>query len=173
MKIILAGYMGSGKSSVGKLLAQNKGYSFKDLDEEISKEEGINIPEIFSTFGEVYFRRRESEVLQRLLALDENLILSLGGGTPCYGKNLEIIKNNPDATIVYLKASLQELKRRLLAGRSSRPLISHLKSPELLEDFIGKHLFERSFYYNQSDTIILTDGKAVNEVVKELQKQLN
>lgn len=173
MKIILAGYMGSGKSSVGKLLAQKRGYSFKDLDEEICKSEGKEISEIFSTSGEIYFRKKEAEVLQELLALDEDFILSLGGGTPCYGKNLEVIKKTSNATMVYLKASLQELKKRLMGERSSRPLISQFETPELLEEFIGKHLFERSYYYNQSDFIIPTDGKAVEEVAKEIQQALN
>src|SRR6056297_2073188 len=117
MKIILAGYMGSGKSAVGKVLAQKTGLPFIDLDEQISIREGKNIPEIFKTSGEIYFRKREGEVLLELLASEEDFILALGGGTPCYGKNLNALKENRDVKLVYLKTSLHELLDRLYHER--------------------------------------------------------
>lgn len=165
--------MGSGKTRVGKLLAGKLNRDFLDLDHVITEAEDKSIAEIFETSGEIYFRKKETENLARLLTTDKDFVLALGGGTPCYGKNLQLIQDNPDATIIYLKTGLQELKSRLLEERDSRPLIKHLGTPEVLEDFIRKHLFERSFYYNQSDVIITTDGKSPEEISEEILKTLD
>ena len=173
MKIILSGYMGSGKTAVGNELSKITGHPFKDLDEEISRREGRDIPEIFKTSGEIYFRKNESEVLQELLNSKEEYILSLGGGTPCYGKNLQLLQQNSEVKLVYLKTSLEELTNRLSWEREKRPLIAHLDTRELLEDFIRKHLFERTYYYNQSDLIISTDKKSPQEIADEILKNLN
>ncbi|SDL85120.1 shikimate kinase [Salinimicrobium catena] len=173
MKIILSGYMGSGKTAVGNELSQVTGLRFLDLDEEISRREGRNIPEIFKTSGEIYFRKKESEVLQELINSSEDLVLSLGGGTPCYGKNLQLLQEDYEVKLIYLKTSLEELTDRLFKEMEQRPLISHLDNRELLEDFIRKHLFERTYYYNQSDKIITTDGKTVKQVAGEILEDLN
>lgn len=173
MKIILSGYMGSGKTAVGNELSKKSSLPFLDLDEEISRREGRDIPEIFKTSGEIFFRRKESEVLQELLDAQEDYVLSLGGGTPCYGKNLQLLQNYTDVKMVYLKTGLEELTNRLFAERNQRPLISHLETRELLEDFIRKHLFERTYYYNQSDLIIATDDKSPEEIVKEILERLH
>jgi shikimate kinase len=173
MKIILIGYMGSGKSSVGKALATYLSVKFLDLDAAICAEENKTIPEIFSTNGEIYFRRKEAEVLKKLLEREESYVLSLGGGTPCYGKNMQLIKDTASVTSIYLKTGLLQLKERLIVEKDSRPLIQDLKTPEVLEDYIRKHLFERTFYYNQSDLTVLTDGKSVEEVVHTVLENLD
>lgn len=173
MKIILSGYMGSGKTAVGNELSKKSSLPFLDLDEEISRREGREIPEIFKKSGEIYFRKKESEVLQELLNSQEEFVLSLGGGTPCYGKNLQLLQNHTEVKMVYLKTGLEELTNRLFAERNQRPLISHLETPELLEDFIRKHLFERTYYYNQSDLIITTDDKSPEEIVTEMLDRLH
>lgn len=173
MKIILSGYMGSGKTAVGTVLAHKTGLPFVDLDEQIKKREGRDIPEIFKSSGEIYFRKREGEVLLELLNSEEDFILSLGGGTPCYGKNLEVLKENKDVQLIYLKTSLQELLERLKQEREQRPVISHLQTDEELEDFIRKHLFERAYYYNQSEFIISTDAKTPEEIATEILQRLN
>ena len=173
MKIILSGYMGSGKTAVGNELSKKTGLSFIDLDEEISRREGRDIPEIFKISGEIYFRKKEGEVLQELLETKEDFILSLGGGTPCYGKNLQLLQETAETKLIYLKTSLDELTNRLFAEREKRPLIAHLNSRELLEDFIRKHLFERTYYYNQSKQIVSTDDKTPEEIAKEILEGLN
>ncbi|WP_029033313.1 shikimate kinase [Salinimicrobium terrae] len=173
MKLILAGYMGSGKTVVGKALATQLSLKFLDLDKEICAKENRTIPEIFTESGEIYFRRREAEVLKNLLEQEENFVLSLGGGTPCYGKNLQLIKNTSEATLIYLKTGLQQLMERLSNEKEDRPLIKELGTPEALEDFLRKHLFERTFYYNQSDLIVSTDSKSIEQVVQEIQSNLN
>lgn len=165
--------MGSGKSAVGKALAAKRNLSFLDLDDEISSNEGQSISQIFKDSGEIYFRRREAQVLKELLEQEGSFVLSLGGGTPCYGTNLQEMKNSSDVIMVYLKTGLHHLKERLLMEKEQRPLIKDLDSPDLLEDFIRKHLFERTFYYNQSDFIINTDDMSVAEVVEEIEGKLN
>ena len=165
--------MGSGKTAVGTALAAKLHLPFLDLDNEIIMQEGRSISEIFSASGEIYFRRKEAEVLQSLLEQETDFILSLGGGTPCYGKNLQLIKDNPETISIYLKTGIDELKKRLIREKESRPLIKELDSPEVLEDFIRKHLFERTFYYNQSDLIVSTDGISVSEIVDDILERLN
>jgi len=173
MRIILTGYMGSGKSVVGKALATKRGLPFLDLDEEIGKREGLGVSEIFASKGEIYFRRKETEVLKELLEQEEQFVLALGGGTPCYGKNLQLIKDSTGATSIYLKTGLLQLKQRLLNEKDHRPLIKDLGTPEVLEDFIRKHLFERSFYYNQSDLVVETDERSISEIISEIIQKLN
>ena len=173
MKIILIGYMGSGKTGLGKLLSEKMNLPFLDLDTEISNSEGRSIPEIFSGSGEIYFRKKEAEILQQTLKSGEdNFILSVGGGTPCYGKNLQLMKDAPGAALVYLKTSLPELTQRLLQEKDQRPLISHLETEELLNDFIRKHLFERTYYYNQSDIVVTTDARSPQEVSELIYERL-
>lgn len=167
MKIILLGYMGSGKTGVGRLLSEITRLPFLDLDAEIASVENREIPEIFSSSGEIYFRKKESEVLEKLLnSGPDKFILSVGGGTPCYGKNLQLMKAAPGSVLVYLKTSLPELTRRLLLEKDQRPLISHLETEELLNDFIRKHLFERTYYYNQSGIVVETDNRSPQEVAE-------
>lgn len=172
MKIFLTGYMGSGKSLVARNLAQQLNSSFIDLDDQISLMEGMSIPEIFKTRGELYFRNLETKVLSDVLKEPASLIVALGGGTPCYGNNLELIKSYSEAKTVYLRASVGFLRDRLYNEASMRPVISHLKTKEDLEDFIRKHLFERSFYYNQADTIIHIEGKTPDDISEEVIKNL-
>lgn len=172
MKFFLIGYMGSGKSTVGKLLSEELNHKFYDLDQEIEKEYGLAISEIFARRGEIFFRKAERKMLQKLIALDEDAIVSLGGGTPCYGDNMELIKNADSVRSIYLKLNIQTLLQRLKQEKEDRPMISHLETEELLEEFIRKHLFERGFYYNQSELILDCNGKDPSEITQELMETL-
>ncbi|WP_299399634.1 shikimate kinase [uncultured Gelidibacter sp.] len=167
MNIILIGYMGSGKSTIGKKLSEQLNFDFVDLDDYIQEKEGLTIPEIFKTKGEIYFRKKENTYLKEVLELN-NVVVSLGGGTPCYGSNMEAILNAKDAHSIYLKLSIPNLVQRLSSEKSQRPLIAHLETDEDLTEFIGKHLFERSFYYRQSNQTLLTDGKSVEAITEEI-----
>lgn len=173
MKIFLTGYMGSGKSYLGKLLAKQLNYDFIDLDDHIEVLEGRSINEIFEERGELYFRKLETQVLKDVLEEPANLIISLGGGTPCYGNNLDLIKDANNTKTVYIKASVQLLLDRLFAEKMHRPVISHLETKELLEEFIRKHLFERAFYYNQADIIVSVDNNPVEDILSEITEKLN
>lgn len=173
MKIILIGYMGAGKTAIGTHLAAKLQLPFIDLDLEINRSEKREIPLIFEQSGEIYFRKKETEVLIDFLdSGPQAYILSVGGGTPCYGRNLELMKTSPGTSLVYLRSSLQTLTQRLFVERQQRPLIRHLDSEELLNDFIRKHLFERSYYYNQSDIAVDTDNKGVEEISIEILRLL-
>lgn len=172
MKIFLTGYMGSGKSVVGQLLAKELGYTFIDLDDHIALIEEKSVPEIFNSRGELYFRKLETEVLKDVIEEPAELVVSLGGGTPCYGSNLDLIKKAGGAKTVYLKASVDFLTNRLFQEKETRPVISHLENHEILEDFIRKHLFERSFYYNQADIVLDVENKTPDTIVKNLREKL-
>jgi shikimate kinase len=170
MKIVLLGYMGSGKSSIGKLLAKQFSYTFVDLDEYISKKEQNSVSEIFKNKGEIYFRKKETEYLLDLLQLSESFILAVGGGTPCFGNNMTLLSKM--ATTIYLKTSINTLVHRLKLKKNKRPLISHL-SEEDLPEFIGKHLFERTAFYQQSKFTIVIDDKTEKEIVSEIVSTLS
>lgn len=169
MKIVLIGYMASGKSSVGKILAERLDTSFIDLDAYIEEKENSSITSIFSEKGEIYFRLKETEYLEELLNSKYNFVLSVGGGTPCYANNIQLIAEKSKS--VYLKSSLNTLHNRLKKQRKSRPLIANLKL-EKLKEFIAKHLFERTSYYEQAKFIISTDDKIINEIVIEIKDTL-
>ncbi|MCR9182424.1 MAG: shikimate kinase [Flavobacteriaceae bacterium] len=170
--VVLLGYMGSGKSSVASLLAKKMNLQAIDLDQYIEGKEKCSIPEIFKSKGEIYFRKMEASYLSELLFDPTIKILSLGGGTPCFGNNMERIKSASNTTSIYLSTSIKTLTERLFIEKESRPLISHLKSKKDLEDFIRKHLFERSFYYHQADIAIETDDKTTKEIVEEIRNCL-
>jgi len=166
-KVVLIGYMGSGKSVVSAMLAQKTGIEFVELDEHIEKKCGMSVADIFATKGELYFRKIERELfLEFLQNTSRELIISTGGGTPCYYNNHELLQAE-GVVSVYLKASVAALTQRLDKEKSSRPLLAHLSTEELSE-FIAKHLFDRSFYYNQATFKISVDAKSVEEIVNEI-----
>ena len=171
MNIILIGYMGSGKSTIGKKLSQILDFEYVDLDNYIEEKEKNTISGIFKTKGEIYFRKIEKKYLEEVLILP-NSVISLGGGIPCYGDNMKLITEAEDSKSVYLKASIPQLVMRLKDEKNKRPLISHLKNEEQLVEFIGKHLFERSVFYNQSNVTLSVDNKSVNSIVEEVILQL-
>lgn len=167
-KIILLGYMASGKSAVGKALASKMFLPFVDLDEYIEEKEQKSIPSIFKDEGEIYFRLKEHQYLKELLEKDEAFVLSLGGGTPCYAGNMEIITKDRNAISVYLKTAIQTVVSRLEDNKSKRPLVANLSNEELFE-FVAKHLFERSFFYEKTNLKIITDSKSIEDIVTELR----
>lgn len=165
MKIVLLGYMASGKSAVGKILAEKLNSQFIDLDNFIEEGEGLSITQIFATKGEIYFRKKEGDYLQKLLNSNESSVISLGGGTPCYGKNMEFIKNK--STSFYLKASINTIFDRLKNETSQRPLVATI-GPENLKEYIAKHIFERASYYESADHTILVNDKILEQIVDEI-----
>lgn len=171
MNIILMGYMGSGKSTLGKMLAARKGMQFIDFDNYIEEHEQQTIPNIFAAKGEIYFRKQEANYLTQILAEETTAIISLGGGTPCYGNNLDIIKASAGMS-VYVNVPVVELTRRLWTARKGRPMLNHQDTLEKLEEYVRKHLFERSFYYHQADRVIKAEAKTAEELVNELDTQL-
>lgn len=172
-KILLLGYMGSGKSTTGMELAQLLGYSFLDLDEVIKKKEGKNIAVLFEEHGELYFRATERKCLEDIMNRSANIVLSLGGGTPCYYDTMDYLLSLKKTKTFYLKASIDTLCNRLFNEKESRPLISHLSHIDEAKGFIGKHLFERNLFYQKAHHQILIDNKSVNQIVLEIKEKIN
>lgn len=172
MIVVLMGYMGSGKSTLGKNLATVLDYDFLDLDDYITEKENASISSLFKTRGEVYFRQKESYYLNEIIEQKDNTILALGGGTPCYGNNINILLNNANVKLFYLKLSIPQLVERLFNERKNRPLISHLNSEEELLEFTGKHLFERTHYYNKADFIIDAGNQDKQDVLEKIVMHL-
>lgn len=166
--IVLLGYMGSGKSLIGKKLAEVLQWPYVDLDAIIEQATGQTIPEIFNNKGEIKFRIIESEVLQKELKQPKNQVLALGGGTPCYAGNMDKLRKAPEVTTIYLKTALDVLVSRLWPERAQRPLIAHLNSQEDLKDFVRKHLFDRSPYYMQAQHRIDSSEKTPQQIVAEI-----
>ncbi|WP_420379742.1 shikimate kinase [Gilvibacter sp.] len=166
--IVLLGYMGSGKSLIGKKLAEVLQWPYADLDTLIAQAAGQTIPEIFREKGEIKFRIIESEVLQKELKQPKNQVLALGGGTPCYAGNMDKLLEAPEVTTIYLKTDLDVLVSRLWPERALRPLIAHLNSKEDLKDFVRKHLFDRSPYYMQAQHRIDSSEKTPQQIVAEI-----
>ncbi|ULC58684.1 AAA family ATPase [Flaviramulus sp. BrNp1-15] len=172
MILVLIGYMASGKSSLGKKLAEKLDYEFVDLDDFIENKENASVSNIFKNKGEIYFRKQETLYLKELLQTKTNIILSVGGGTPCYAKNMQLILNADNVKSIYLKASIPNLVDKLIKKKSKRPLIAHIKTKDELTEFIGKHLFERVQYYNQAEIQIITDNKTKKEIVEDIVLEL-
>jgi shikimate kinase len=146
MNIFLIGFMGSGKSSLGKKLAERLGYGFADMDEIIEQKEGMPVMEIFRKKGEEQFRKLERKTLEKLVC-KENMVISTGGGVPCRPGNMELI--NQHGISVYLEMSPADLFERLKTRREKRPLIRDLSDAELRE-FINSTLAEREKYYRKA-----------------------
>tara|TARA_R110000851_G_C12939080_1_gene552079 strand:+ start:186 stop:701 length:516 start_codon:yes stop_codon:yes gene_type:complete len=170
VKIVLVGYMGSGKTTIGKLLANKLKISFLDLDEVIEQGLEDSISNIFNGKGEIFFRKKEHEYLIDVLSKKEKLILSTGGGTPCYSGNMETMLTLADH-VFYLKVSIPGLVKRLLLEKEHRPLIKNIDNGDLPE-FIGKHLFERNNFYLKANHIIECDDKDPETLVAEIQELL-
>ena len=165
MIISLVGYMGSGKSHVSKLLSSQLRLKLIDLDQHISFKTGMTIPEIFEKRGEIYFRKKEKEILEEILSSEKNAVLSVGGGTPVYYNNMETIIQNSES--IYLRTSVNNLVDRVSKNKEKRPLLARIPEPDLPE-FIAKHLFERQIFYYQAKFTVSTDGKEVQNVTDEI-----
>lgn len=166
MIVVLMGYMGSGKSTIGKELATILNYKFLDLDDYIAAQEGMSVSNLFESKGEIYFRRIESVYLKELLKDNTDVVIGLGGGTPCYGQNLELLLSQSNVKLIYLKLSIPLLTERLFEERKNRPLISYLDSKADLLEFVGKHLFERVAYYNKAHFTIDTAHKTKQDIIE-------
>src|ERR1700744_3175065 len=149
MKIFLIGFMGSGKTTLGRKLADRMNYEFIDLDHVLEKQVELSIAEYFSFFGEDSFRKLEGQVLRKT-PYPENAIVSTGGGLPCYFDNMGWMK--AEGKTVYLKLSPKTLADRLESGKEERPLLQN-KHGEALVAFIEKKLEEREPFYSQANII--------------------
>lgn len=162
MRIALVGFMGTGKSSVARLVALELDYKFLDTDKLIEQQEGMDIPQIFNRYGEEYFRRRESKVLQDVIEGEERLVLSTGGGLVISAANRKLLKEH--TLPVLLEASPRVIYKRV--KNSDRPLLKMGEGKVLTK--IKELLAERRRYYHQFDFRIDTDHKKQREVAQEI-----
>jgi shikimate kinase len=175
--IYLTGFMTSGKSTIGPILANVLGWHFYDLDKVLEEKEKMSVVEIFEKKGEEYFRRMERETLAEL-SENDNIVIALGGGTIANEANLQLIKSS--GVLVYLKVSPDVLYKRL-KNKIDRPLFKDLVLGEKSEEeFVGriKELLEkREAKYNQADLEIITDeariGVTVDKIAKQVKSFLN
>lgn len=143
MRIYLVGFMGCGKSTIGRLLAKSLNFKFIDLDEAIVKTTNKSIDQLFKLFGEQTFREMEFSELNKTFNLD-NIVVATGGGCPTYKNAMELI--NSAGLSIYIELSPKSLWQRLLPNKSKRPLINDLNSEQLLE-FVTQKLLERESFY--------------------------
>ncbi|AMR30301.1 shikimate kinase [Mucilaginibacter sp. PAMC 26640] len=149
-RIYLIGFMGCGKTSWGKKLAAGLGYDFIDLDHALEAKVGMTIPEYFSTHGEDAFRKLESEVLKQT-DYAENVIVSTGGGLPCFFDHMEWMNSNGQT--LYIQLSPKALASRLENAKTPRPVLQGKKGEELVA-FIEHKLAEREGYYAQATHLV-------------------
>lgn len=160
--IVLIGFMGSGKSLLGHMLAQHHGYSFLDTDEYIERREGCRISDIFRQHGEEYFRRLETEVLTELIATTKHTVISTGGGMPLQRQHARMLREL--GQVYFLKTGEEELWKRL-KGCTNRPLLN-CENPQ---ERIHILLQERNPVYEQAaHRMVLTDGRKPEEIVQEI-----
>ena len=149
-RVILIGYMGAGKTTVGKELARRLGLMFYDLDWYVTSRMRRTVKQIFDEGGEEAFRRIEHNMLHEVAEF-ENVVISCGGGTPCFYDNIGYM--NRQGETVYLKAAPEVLCAHLRMGRSVRPLLQG-KTPEQMEAFVEEHLREREPFYTQAKHVL-------------------
>jgi len=150
MIIFLIGFMGSGKTTLGKKLAAKLQYEFMDMDHYIEEKTGLTVPEIFAQKGESWFRMQEEHFLETI-DNSRDLIVATGGGAPCYRQNMELM--NQKGITVYLKLNPGVLAHRLINARVVRPLVAGLNQEELLA-YIQTKLEERGPFYDRARCII-------------------
>jgi shikimate kinase len=167
-KIFLIGYMGSGKSSSGKILASQLKCDFIDLDLFIEKEYQMTIPQIFSSKGEKEFRAMEHNSLKKVIEKN-NIVVACGGGTPCYYNNMELMNNNGNT--VYIKMSADSLVQRLLTAKDKRPLIENKSEPEL-RAFVKRQLEKREDTYHQAQYTVKGKDLNVTELAEFIKEQV-
>ncbi len=161
MNIVLTGFMCTGKTSVGKLLAEKLNYQFVDTDDLIEARVGMKISQIFANYGEPYFRDVESEVVKEV-AQKDNLVISTGGGVVLRKTNMDELRKN--GIIINLTAKPQTIFNRLKSQPGIRPL---LNKPDPLKEIINL-LSQREEYYKNCDLRIETDNISVEEVVEQI-----
>lgn len=172
-RIIIIGYMGAGKTTVGKVLAKDLGLQFYDLDWYIEGRMRKTVPQIFAERGEEGFRAIERNMLHEVAEF-EDVVVSCGGGTPCFFDNMDYM--NFQGETVYLKATPEVLYSHLKMGRVERPLLKN-KSPEEMQQFIAEQLSQRETYYLKAkhmlDVSLLDNYEKIKITVGCLREILN
>jgi shikimate kinase len=169
MNIYLIGYMGCGKSTVGKNLARRLSLQHIDLDEFFEKSYKISITDFFKKYDETAFRSAESLLLEKTSEL-KNHIISTGGGTPCFNNNIDFINENGFS--IYLKMAPKSLFDRLKVAKRPRPLIQNLSYDQLIEKIISD-LHKREVFYNRANLTVKGENVDLDALEKHIAAFLN
>ena len=153
--IFLVGFMGSGKSTIGKVMAKQLGVNFLDTDKYIEEKEGKSIPEIFDEIGEKGFRKLENQILNELKNLEKNYVIATGGGMPCHQTRLN--KMLELGTLIYIEIDVKSVIQRVTQGKNIRPILAGLTPPEM-EEKIQDLMKKRLPYYEQAHHTISSLG---------------
>ncbi|MEI7499447.1 MAG: shikimate kinase [Bacteroidota bacterium] len=167
MRIYLIGYMASGKSYLGKLLAEKLGYLFLDIDHLFEKRFRISVLDFFMKYDEDSFRKIERSLLHETLDHDD-VVISTGGGTPCFFDNMRFI--NKGGISIYLHCEIPTLVNRLLHVKRKRPLLKDITAAEL-EEKVKLQLEERAFYYNQANYTIDMENLDINIILEWIRNR--
>ena len=172
-RIVLIGYMGSGKTTVGKALAKEIGLPFYDLDWYIESRMRKKVSQIFAERGEEGFRVIERNMLHEVAEF-EDVVVSCGGGTPCFFDNMDYL--NSQAQVVYLRCEPEVLRQHLLMGKGDRPLLKG-KSPEELIDYISEQVAYREQFYTKArytlDVSLMDNYEKIKITIEKLKELLN
>lgn len=171
-RIVLIGYMGSGKTTVGKALAKEIGLPFYDLDWYIESRMRKKVSQIFAERGEEGFRVIERNMLHEVAEF-EDVVISCGGGTPCFFDNMDYL--NSQAQVVYLRCEPEVLHKHLLMGKGDRPLLKG-KSPDELIQFIREQLEKRDPFYTKArytlDVSLMDNYEKIKITIEKLKELL-
>jgi shikimate kinase len=164
MRIFLVGFMGAGKSVVGRRLAKSLNLSFYDLDEEIESHYKMSVSAIFQKYDETCFRKLETSVLESFSSKDD-FVLSCGGGTPCFGENMALM--NSIGTTIYIKLPTDELVGRISSSYHKRPLTDG-KSDEDLASYVDAMLKKREPFYSMAKITVDASGTDKETLVEKI-----
>lgn len=162
--LALIGFMGAGKSTVGSILARRLGMRFVDLDEAVSREAGMSVPEIFEREGEEGFRDRESRALRDNLR-EEGMVLACGGGIVLRQKNVALLRER--CAVIYLRAGRETVLRRV-GGGEGRPLLEKGDVAERVEELMSRR---EEAYRRAAHLVVDTDGRTPEEVAEEIERR--
>ena len=164
--LFLVGYMGCGKSTIGRKLARALHLEFVDTDHRIEEREGATVIDIFHYEGEERFRTIEREVLEEVVATGQAAVVSTGGGLPAWGDNMA--RMNEVGRTIYLKRSAENIASRLSPyGRQKRPRLRGLNDEELVI-FMREDMAKRDPYYSQAVQVVACEGKSDEEIIREI-----
>lgn len=170
--IILIGYMCVGKTTIGKELAKRRGQMFYDLDWYIEERFRKRVPQIFAEEGEEAFRKKERNMLHEVAEF-ENVVVSCGGGTPCFFDNIDYM--NQAAEVIYLKASPETILSHLKISKGKRPLLEGM-SPEELQTFVTDQIQTREDFYLRAryvvDVDVLDSAEKINRLVELIETEI-
>jgi len=161
--------MGAGKTTIGKRLSNRLQIPFFDTDKMVEQQEGMSITQIFDLYSDNWFRQKEREILNAL-SLEENAVISTGGGTPCYGDNMDFLLEH--GIVIYLWLPVGTIVKRLEQSKKERPLVRNFSSSEELSRFVINKLSERQAFYQKAHITVDAMNYNLVDILQNLIEQM-